>query len=390
MRRARRAVRSTSSMTAPLATNHSTIPLFDEPRSVRTRRWIAIGLVSILAHLVFLDALPRFSREAGALDEEPLRARLVPLAPAVPDTVPPPPVPRVEPKAAKAPRARARPMDEVEVVPQASTRDTSQVGIATEGQATFLPAPTLVAPSAASTLAATTPSTPLPAASAPQSVRLAYKVVAVDRKHASPINYYGIGSIDWSNDGTRYRTDLQAAVDFLLFKANVLSSHSEGAIAPQGLVPDRYTETPRKRPTLATNFNRDQRQTITFSASTATFGLVAGVQDRLSVLFQIGALLQANPALATGGHIGIAVAGVRDLETWMFDAQGIEPVDTGDGPRPTIHLRRVPKPDSNDRTIDVWVTQVEGVPARVLYTEPNGSTIDMTLERIEAPPQREG
>ena len=101
-------------------------------------------------------------------------------------------------------------------------------------------------------------------------------------------------------------------------------------------------------------------------------------------------MLQANPALANGGHLDLAVAGVRDLDTWTFDVQGIEAVETGDGPRTSVHLKRTPKPGTNDRTIDVWVTQAEGVPARVLYTEPDGGTVDMTLDRVEALPRRDG
>jgi Protein of unknown function (DUF3108) len=334
--------------------------------------------------------LPRFTSEPGDVEDEPLRARLVPVPPAVPETAPAP-TPRVERKPNPTPRRSLKPMDEVELVPQSLTDDASQVALggATPRSPAAPAATTPASPAPAPTPAA--PATPPPpAATAPQSVRLAYKVVAVDRKNPSPLTYYGVGSIDWSNDGTRYRVDMLAWVDLLLLKLDVLSSHSEGAIEPQGLQPDRYTEKPRKRATLATNFNRDQRQSVTFSASTASFGLVPGAQDRLSVIFQIGSLLQANPSLATGGHLDIAVAGVRDLDTWTFDAQGIEPVDTGDGPRPTIHLRRVPKPGTNDRTIDVWVTQAEGVPARVLYTEPDGSTIDMTLDRVEALPRHEG
>ena len=228
---------------------------------------------------------------------------------------------------------------------------------------------------------------PPPDALAPTSARLDYKVVAVERKNVDPVYYYGVGSIDWASGDGRYRGDLKAAVDFLLFKVNVLASHSEGTIAAAGLVPDRYTETPRKRSTVATSFNRDARQSISFSASAATVPLPAGAQDRLSVLFQIGALLRANPNLAAvGGHLDIPVAGVRgELETWVFKTEGIETIDVGPGPLSTAHLRRVPEPGSNDKTIDIWIAHADGgYPARVLYTEPDGSTIEMTLDKIEA------
>ena len=212
-------------------------------------------------------------------------------------------------------------------------------------------------------------------------------MLAVQTKNGNPTRYYGIGSIDWRTEGDRYRSDLKAQVDFLFVKADVLASHSEGTLTREGLAPDRYTETPRKKPTIATNFNRDARQSITFSASTATMPLAPGAQDRLSVLFQIGALLRGNPGLAVaGGHIDVPVAGVRgDVDTWTFESKGIESIDVGSGPLATAHLRRAPRPESNDRTIDVWLAHADGgYPARVLYTERDGSTIEMTLDRIEA------
>ena len=230
-------------------------------------------------------------------------------------------------------------------------------------------------------------SSPPPEALAPTSARLAYKVVAVERKNPNPVFYYGVGSISWTSVDGRYQSDLKAAVDFLLFKVNVLASHSDGAVTAAGLAPDRYTETPRRRSTVATSFNRDARQSISFSSSPTTAPLVSGAQDRLSVLFQIGALLRANPNLAAGGgHIDIPVAGVRgELETWAFETQGIETIEVGPGPLLTAHLRRVPKPGSNDKSIDIWIAHADGgYPARVLYTEPNGSTIEMTLDKIEA------
>ncbi len=266
---------------------------------------------------------------------------------------------------------------------------SSNRGASTSAQKPASPVPG--GPSLGQTASAEAPdkpaSPPQPDALPPASARLDYKVVAVERKNATPVSYYGVGSISWISDDGRYQTDLKAAVDFLLFKVNVLASHSEGAVTASGLAPDRYTETPRKRSTVATSFNRDARQSITFSSSAATAPLTPGAQDRLSVLFQIGALLRANPNLATmGGHIDIPVAGVRgEVETWVFETQGIETIVVGPGPLSTAHLRRVGKPGSNDKNIDIWIAHADGgYPARVLYTEPNGSTIEMTLEKIEA------
>ena len=126
-----------------------------------------------------------------------------------------------------------------------------------------------------------------------------------------------------------------------------------------------------------------------FSASSASAPLVAGAQDRLSVLFQIGALLVADPAKASVDKtIEIPVAGVRgDVEAWRFEFRGTEPIETGAGTLSTTHLQRAPRPGTNDRTIDVWVAQSDGgYPARVLYTEPSGNTVMMTLDGIAPMP----
>ncbi len=205
--------------------------------------------------------------------------------------------------------------------------------------------------------------------------------------NGNPTRYYGVGSIDWRSDGARYRSDLFAAVDFLVVKLNVLASHSEGAITGAGLAPDRYTATPRRRSTVATSFNRDERQTITFSASANVVPLAPGAQDRLSVIFQVGAWIRGDPQLVQAGRrIDVPVAGVRgDVDTWSFESLGIEPIEAGLGRVEATHLRRVPRPDSNDRVIDVWIAHADGgYPARVVYTEKNGDTVAMMLERIEA------
>lgn len=361
------------------------------PSAGRRRwQWAAILALSILLHLLFLDLLPRWTVAPDAdVDDTPLRARLVPLpVPAEPKPDAPVPSPAPVHKQREEPTRPHRPSPPPEFVPEALAPSIATVEV---GPPTKASPPAATNPAQSTTPATVEPpagSPALPDARPPQSARLSYKVSAVDEKNFQSVRYYGVGTIDWVVDGARYRSALTAAIDFLLFKANVLASHSEGQVAREGLVPDRYTETPRKRPTLATNFNRDGRQSISFSATEATAPLPPGAQDRLSILFQLSALLAANDALTTAGtRIDVPVAGVRDAETWTFDVIGIETIDPGHGAIPTVHLRRTPRPGTNDRTIDVWIAQgLGGYPARVLYTEPVGSTIDMTLDRIGTVP----
>lgn len=378
-------------------------PMSPAPRigGRRPWRWVAIIALSLLIHVVALDVLPQWALEPADQDanNQPLRAIILPPAPTAASPEPPPPAasPRVrqpvraQPQAPRAPRLARLPefvpesLDEV--VPNIDVSSNRGLSTSTRNPASPVPGNPPATRAAAADVPEQPASPPRPDAIAPVSARLDYKVVAVERKNAEPVSYYGVGAIFWASRDGSYQAELKAAVDFLLFKVNVLASHSEGTVTTAGLAPDRYTETPRKRSTVATSFNRDARQSISFSSSATTVPLMPGSQDRLSVLFQIGALLRANPNLAAmGGHIDIPVAGVRgEVETWVFETQGIETITVGPGSLSTAHLRRVGKPGSNDKTIDIWIAYGDGgYPARVLYTEPNGSTIEMTLEKIEA------
>lgn len=348
----------------------------------RAARWTAIVGVSLAIHLVVLDALPRWTPDAADAGDapEPLRALLVPIA--VPLPAEPPAAPAARP-ASPRPRPTARAPRAAEFVPESE----SAVAEVALGAAPETPTPAAPPPPDPEPQLPVPPAPPpAPEALAPSSARLAYKVVYVDRKHPEPVRYYGIGTIDWASGDGRYRSALVAAVDFLLFKLNVLASQSEGSITPAGIEPDRYTESPRRRATVAVNFNRDARQSISFSASSAEVPLVAGTQDRLSVLFQIGALLRGDPGRASASaRFEVPVAGVRgEVETWAFENIGIETIETGVGALSTAHLRRALRPDTNDRGVDVWIAHRDGgYPARVVYTEPDGSTVEMMLERIE-------
>ena len=354
------------------------------PRARRPAGWLALVALSVLIHLAFIDALPRWTVDVD--DEkpigEPLHATLMPLV--LPVATKPP-----EPEAAPAPRPRSTPRMKSPPVPPVTTFVPESQEAVPEVQLTphepaALPAATAPAPeSPPPVVPAARPPIPI---TPPQSARLDYRVISTNVKETNPI--YGKGTITWAITDGHYATDLKAAADVFLFKFEVLSSHSEGVVGASGLAPDRYIESPRKRATVATNFNRDARQSITFSASTTVAPLSPGTQDRLSVLFQIGALLLGDfRKLAPGTDIDIPVAGVRDVETWRFSVRGNESIETGVGSLSTTHLQRAPRPGTNDRTIDVWVAQSDGgYPARVVYTEPSGNAVTMTLDRISTMP----
>jgi Protein of unknown function (DUF3108) len=360
------------------------MPMADDPgpRAAPTRtrhvgRWIALLVLSTLLHLALLDGLPHWQSDPEPEEHAPLRATLAPIVPAPVATPPaaPTPAPKATPHPTPRPRTVPAPIESAPAPePAPAVSDPAPAAAAAAPAPTVEPAPPPAAAAA-----------PAPRIEAPASARLEYTVVSQNAKESNPI--YGKGTITWNVFDGHYATDLQAAAEILIFKLSVLASHSDGTIGPAGLAPDRYVESPRKRATVATNFNRDERQSITFSASAASMPLEPGAQDRLSVLFQIGAIVTGDPSKATtGASFEIPVAGVRgDVETWRLDFLSRETVFTGVGPVPTVHLQKAARPGTNDRTIDVWVATANGgYPARVLYTEPSGNTVMMTLDGIRA------
>jgi hypothetical protein len=49
----------------------------------------------------------------------------------------------------------------------------------------------------------------------------------------------------------------------------------------------------------------------------------------------------------------------------------------------TLHVARMPAPDSHDQQLDIWLApQHEWYPARLRFSEHDGDFIEQTLEKI--------
>jgi deoxyribose-phosphate aldolase len=94
----------------------------------------------------------------------------------------------------------------------------------------------------------------------------------------------------WRHDGAHYEASLS-----LLSLLSIVRT-SKGAITPQGLEPLRYGEKITARGETAVHFQRD-KGVVSFSNNKPSVALLPGVQDELSVFFQIAALLGGDPAL---------------------------------------------------------------------------------------------
>jgi hypothetical protein len=214
----------------------------------------------------------------------------------------------------------------------------------------------------------------LPPANVPPSVQLTYAVTALSKGST----YNGSGQLDWQHDGQTYQARLTAKV--LIF--TVLSQTSEGQLTDKGLVPDRFTDS--RRSARAAHFDRSTGK-VRFSNNAPDAALVPGMQDRLSIFFQLSSLFGARPdAYSEGQNLRLPVSSVDASEIWLFQVgpQAAERLPAGE--IPTQKLTRSPRKEF-DRKVEVWLAPaIAHLPVRLRITEQNGDFVDMKLDELPA------
>lgn len=152
---------------------------------------------------------------------------------------------------------------------------------------------------------------------------------------------------------------------------------SQGQLDSAGVAPERLAIRRRGRDRQAVNFQREAGK-ITFSGPTHELPLLPGVQDRLSWMVQLSAIVAAAPDRhGTGASVVLFVAGARgDADLWTFVVQGVETLDE----RPTLKLVREPRRRYDTRA-EVWLDPADHfMPLRVVQT-PSGGGAALELHR---------
>jgi hypothetical protein len=186
----------------------------------------------------------------------------------------------------------------------------------------------------------------------------------------------GRAQLRWQPDPAlrRYELQLEGWVD----DVPVLDWVSRGAIDAAGIAPERFALRRRSKDREAANFQRDAGK-VTFSGPTHELPLVAGVQDRLSWLVQLPAILQAEPMrlAAAGAKVDLLVVGARGGgDVWTFEVAGTETV----GETPALKLVREPRREQ-DLRVEVWLDPVHDhrlLRARMIPTQ-YGTPLELEL-----------
>lgn len=142
----------------------------------------------------------------------------------------------------------------------------------------------------------------------------------------------------WRHDGAQYEASL--ALQSLIS----VTRTSKGAITLQGLEPLRYGEKITARGETAVHFQRD-KGIVSFSNNKPNVVLLAGMQDEVSVFFQVAAMLGGSPQhFVPGTEIPLQTAESRAVRTMVFVVGKTELMDLPGGRVPTIYLSHTEPP----------------------------------------------
>jgi len=209
----------------------------------------------------------------------------------------------------------------------------------------------------------------------PAPTRLAFDVSGQAKKLA----YSARAELLWQHDGNRY----EARQEISAFLVGTRTQRSVGTVTEQGLLPEKFSD--KSRSEQAAHFDYAKGR-VTFSANTPDAVAGPGVQDRLSLFIQLGAMLAADPSrFVPGTQITLTTVSARSADRWTFTVEGPETLDLPAGPTPALKLLRLPRKDY-DQKAELWVAPGLGyLPVRIKLTQANGDFADLLL-RASGPP----
>ena len=216
---------------------------------------------------------------------------------------------------------------------------------------------------------------PPPPVRMPAPTRLTFDVSGQAKKFA----YSARAELLWQHDGNRY----EARQEISAFLVGARTQRSVGTVTEQGLLPEKFSD--KSRSEQAAHFDYAKGR-VTFSANTPDAAAGPGVQDRLSLFIQLGAMLAADPGrFVPGTQITLTTVSARSADRWTFTVEGPETLDLPAGPTPALKLLRLPRKDY-DQKAELWVAPGLGyLPVRIKLTQANGDFADLLL-RASGPP----
>jgi len=209
----------------------------------------------------------------------------------------------------------------------------------------------------------------------PEPARLKYEVRAEVKGISLSLN----GELLWQHDGKTYNSRLE----FSHFLLGSRMQTSKGTLGPQGLEPIRFGD--KVRSEVAAHFDRSGNK-VTFSANTPDVPLTPGMQDQLSAVLQLSAMLGGEPQrYPAGTQIPFEAIGPRSVESWTMVVGNTEKLTLPGGEVNAIKLSRGAVGPYGNRA-EIWLAPSMGyLPVRIRLTEANGDVADKLWRSTQAP-----
>ncbi|WP_295642249.1 DUF3108 domain-containing protein [uncultured Methylibium sp.] len=185
----------------------------------------------------------------------------------------------------------------------------------------------------------------------------------------------GTGELDWRPEKGGYSLKLEGRLPLI---GTLITQTSRGGFDAAGLAPERYTDRRLKRGEQAANFERASGR-ISFSGQNPELPLSPGVQDRLSVMLQLAAIVNAwSKPPAAGEHLRIEVVGARgDSHQWSLRFEGPQAIDTPDGRVAALRFLREPE-NPQDTRAEFWLDPArQHLPVKVVLTDGKGEPLEL-------------
>lgn len=158
---------------------------------------------------------------------------------------------------------------------------------------------------------------------------------------------------------------------------------SEGILTSAGLSPMHFEQVTPRRGRVESRFDPVARLAV-LRPTQDPMPIPVGTQDRLSVVFQLAWLGESQPGgLRPGQRFDLPLATLSEVRMLTFHASDREDLAFPGGMVvPTIKVVSDPFQFRRVGQIQIWLDQADRhMPARILYTEPDGRALDFLAIR---------
>ena len=207
---------------------------------------------------------------------------------------------------------------------------------------------------------------------APAAARLQFEV----QGKVKNFPYKTQAQLDWLPQGQRYEASQSLQVPIV----GVRRQSSVGHIGPQGLSPEIFMDVGRKE--YSTTFDATAGQ-IRFSRGNEPALWANGIQDRMSVFFQVAGMLAAAPQrYPQGTQIIVQTASSSRVAPWTFIVRGTETLQLPAGRIAAIRLEHQSESGLEDGLqSSLWLApSMQYLPVRIRLLEDAGrDALDLKL-----------